>query len=259
MKFMNIQGVPISYYDKGEGIPLVLIHPPGFGHKVFYRQFPLTQYFRCIIPDLSGHGNSGVYKVQPTIDDYVEELRALMEHLSVESFFLFGYSSGGSVAQAFSIKYPHKVRGLLLSGAYPKVSSTILNVEHRIGIWLAKNHPKILSKMLSTNHGIDKHSTLELYWYLRKSNPRVWANFYKEALHFNCVRQLQQLTMPVLLLYGSLADPINKSVRIYKKYLQPEIIFINKATHQLPVYHAEEINVQIINFIKVKDQASTKM
>lgn len=249
---MNYKDVQLSYFDKGEGIPIVMIHPPGFGYKVFYRQFPLTDYFRLIIPDLSGHGNSFVYKVEPKIDDFVEEINALLNRLDLRSVYLFGYSSGGSVAQAFAIKYPYRVEGLILSGAYPKVSSTIFNLEHRIGIVLAKNNPKLLSTLLSKTHGIDQHSTTELYWYLRKTNPSVWAHFYREALYYNCVSQLQHLSMPLLLLYGTLADPVNKHCRYYKRYLNPEIVFFNKGTHQLPIYFAEELNLQMINFIKAK-------
>ncbi|HWO76684.1 MAG TPA: alpha/beta hydrolase [Bacillus sp. (in: firmicutes)] len=258
MKFMEYKDTQLAYYDKGEGTPIIMIHPPGFGYKVFYRQFPLSQYFRLIIPDLSGHGSSGVYSTTPTIHDYTDEIKALLDHLGLKSVYIFGYSSGGSVAQAFAIKYQHLVKGMILSGAYPKVSSFIFNLEHRIGILLAKRHPKFLSTLLSKTHGIDYHSTTELYWYARRTHPSVWAHFYREALIYNCVPQLNQLNIPLLLLYGTLADPINKHNRFYQKYLNPEIKFINRGTHQLPIYFAEELNLQILNFIKKSDQISTQ-
>ena len=257
MQFIDYKDTQLAYYDRGEGIPLILIHPPGFGYKVFYRQFPLSQQFRLIIPDLSGHGYSGFYTVTPSIDDYVEEIKALIDHLGLQSIYLFGYSSGGSVAQAFAIKYQGLVKGMILSGAYPKVNSLLFNFEHRLGILMAKRFPKALSNVLSKTHGIDYHSTTELYWYSLKTHPSVWAHYYKQALYYNCVSQLKQLKIPILLLYGTIADPINKHNRIYQKKLNPEIKFINRGTHQLPIYFAEEINLQILNFIKKSDQAPT--
>ncbi|MET3695957.1 pimeloyl-ACP methyl ester carboxylesterase [Bacillus oleivorans] len=257
MQFIEFKDIQLAYYDKGKGTPIIMLHPPGFGYKVFYRQFPLSQQFRLIIPDLSGHGNSGTYTTTPTIDDYVEEIKALIDHLGLKSIYLFGYSSGGSVAQAFAIKYQHIVKGLILSGAYPKVQSIIFNIEHRLGIMLAKRNPKLLSKLLSKTHGLDYHSTTEVYWYSRKTHPLVWANFYKQALNYNCISELNKLKIPILLLYGTVADPINKHNRIYQKYLNPKIKFINRGTHLLPIYFAEELNLQILNFIKKSDQVST--
>ncbi|KAF0995860.1 AB hydrolase superfamily protein YvaM [Geobacillus sp. TFV-3] len=59
MPYVSInRRVRLYYEEKGEGTPLLFIHPPGMGHAVFCRQEPLARHFRLILYDMRGNGRS---------------------------------------------------------------------------------------------------------------------------------------------------------------------------------------------------------
>jgi len=71
--------------------------------------------YRVIAPDLRGHGESpapeGVYTMDEMADDVVE----LLDSLSIsERIVLGGLSMGGYVALSLVVRYPDRVRGLML-------------------------------------------------------------------------------------------------------------------------------------------------
>src|SRR5690606_8204580 len=83
----------------------------------------IASRFRVIIPDLLGFGASDAPDSgTPDEEDYLEAqakaVRALLNYLQIDSFYLGGHDFGGSVAVTLIRLYPElKVRGLILSAA----------------------------------------------------------------------------------------------------------------------------------------------
>ena len=48
----------LFYEEYGQGIPIIFIHPPGMGRKVFYYQRLLSKHFRVIFLALRGQWDS---------------------------------------------------------------------------------------------------------------------------------------------------------------------------------------------------------
>lgn len=104
-------GVEISYYDFGEGEPLVLLH--GFGMSAVTQWAMLAdnlaQQYRVIIPDHRGHGDSGKpvgaeYYGRPMVDDVIR----LLDHLDIDSTRVAGMSMGGYMAVTAVADYPQR-------------------------------------------------------------------------------------------------------------------------------------------------------
>ena len=113
-------GARIYYKTLGRGPPLILLHGgPGADHSDFLPFLtPLARRFRLILMDERGSGRSERLKDSKlyTLDHMVHDIERLRKHLNMEQFALLGHSFGGILAQAYAIRHPRRLLGLVLAG-----------------------------------------------------------------------------------------------------------------------------------------------
>ncbi|MEH7885229.1 alpha/beta fold hydrolase [Bacillus sp. JJ1609] len=110
-----IGNMVISYFDKGEGKPIVLIH--GFaGSKLYWGKVlpDLSENNRVIVIDLPGHGNSSMGLEKYSIEDMARVIKELLDQLGLEKVTIFGHSLGGYITLAFADQYPQYLNGFSL-------------------------------------------------------------------------------------------------------------------------------------------------
>ncbi|MBM7456762.1 2-hydroxymuconate-semialdehyde hydrolase [Oceanisphaera litoralis] len=114
--------IATNCHDLGTGDPVVLIHGSGPGVTAWanWRLLmpELARERRVIAPDMVGFG----YTERPDgitygKDVWVRQLLDLLDTLDLPQVDLVGNSFGGSIALAFAIAYPHRVRRLVLMGS----------------------------------------------------------------------------------------------------------------------------------------------
>lgn len=103
--------------ERGEGVPLVLLHGNGEDSGYFSHQ---TEYFsrqyRVIAVDTRGHGKSPRGSAPFTMAQFAEDLKELLDELGIESLVLLGFSDGANIAMKFALRYPRRLRALILNG-----------------------------------------------------------------------------------------------------------------------------------------------
>jgi pimeloyl-ACP methyl ester carboxylesterase len=121
-RFVEVDGVHIHYYERGEGTPLVMLH--GIGSMV--QELRLSGLFelaaaryRVIVPDRPGHGHS----TRPRRKWWGPQsqaglMRGMLAQLGVERPIIFGHSFGALVALAFALEYPAATRSVVLASGY---------------------------------------------------------------------------------------------------------------------------------------------
>jgi pimeloyl-ACP methyl ester carboxylesterase len=77
----------------------------------------LSQDYRVIAPDLRGHGATTAPEDLDsyTIEQFADDVKALLDHLEVDICALAGCSFGGMVALQFAATWPERLAGLVLS------------------------------------------------------------------------------------------------------------------------------------------------
>lgn len=118
-KRISYRGCDVGYSDHGEGKCIVLLHgylERGEIWQHFTEQFPAG--FRFIVPDLPGHGASGSWGKEHTMDELATAVKAILEAEGIHKVFLAGHSMGGYVTLAFADLFPEKL------SAYALVHST---------------------------------------------------------------------------------------------------------------------------------------
>lgn len=249
MPFCQLEYGKIYYDEYGAGTPIMMIHPPAMGRKVFYYQQPLGDKFHLILPDLGGHGDSKTDKVIFSTSDYVKEIRALLDHLKIEKVVLCGYSSGGNIVQEFALTHPERTVAAILCGGFPEVNSYILKYEHIVGMYMVTEHHQLLAKGIATAHTANKEIRDMIYDHMIKTTRTTWFHCYHDSLKFSCLDRLPALKVPLYLFYGA-RDFTNKHIRLYKKYVPDvKIIIIKKVAHQLITKKPNEFNNAVTRIV----------
>jgi pimeloyl-ACP methyl ester carboxylesterase len=120
----------IAYQVVGDA-PLDLVYVPGFVSHVEatwddpdYARFldRLASFSRLIMFDKRGTGLSDrvPVKLLPTLEERMDDVRAVMDAAGSERAALFGVSEGGPMSMLFATTYPERVSALVLYGTYAK-------------------------------------------------------------------------------------------------------------------------------------------
>lgn len=220
MPKIKINGLDHYYEQEGRGPSLVFIHG-AFGDarmwdpqwRYFASKYSLLRY------DLRGHGRTGKSILgQYTIETFSDDLASLLDSLDIQSSIICGQSLGGSIAQAFAVRSPNRLKGLILSSSmiaidwtmmdkllcrvfFPDwaMTSTIrlLSVKDfaRFSIWLGR---------LTMGRHVLGHDN-DLYDYLEECMLQIERNEYLKiwkALYDFKPFPLEKITCPSLVLNG---------------------------------------------------------
>jgi pimeloyl-ACP methyl ester carboxylesterase len=115
----------IAYQVVGDG-PVDLVLVLGFAThlEIQWESAPFAHFFerissfsRLIIFDKRGTGLSDPVTEAPTLEQRIDDVRAVMDAAGVERAALFGVSEGGPMSVLFAATHPERVSALVLYGA----------------------------------------------------------------------------------------------------------------------------------------------
>src|SRR5437588_5767744 len=103
----------IVYRALGEGPPVVLLHPFPANHEFWLPVAEaLSTRYRVILPDLRGHGESGLGDGQATMDKHAADIALVMDDADIGRAPLIGVSIGGYVLFEFWRRHRGRVAAL---------------------------------------------------------------------------------------------------------------------------------------------------
>jgi pimeloyl-ACP methyl ester carboxylesterase len=120
--------INVAYQTFGEG-PATIVYAPGWISHVevmwedpHWSQFMdrLASFARVILFDKRGTGASDRDVGYPTLDDRMDDIRAVMDAAGAERAALFGSSEGGNMACMFAAAHAERVTHLILFGVFAK-------------------------------------------------------------------------------------------------------------------------------------------
>lgn len=120
--------ISIAYQVLGDG-PIDLVYVPGWVSHLEYgwtqprvaRMFRrLASFSRLILFDKRGTGMSDRQWGYPTLEDRMDDVRAVMDAVGSERAAIFGMSEGGSMSALFAATHPERTHALILFGSYAR-------------------------------------------------------------------------------------------------------------------------------------------
>lgn len=196
-----------------------------------------------IVPDLPGFKKVNELKLPWNLDNYVNWFKDFCDGFS-EPFFLLGHSFGGRIAIKFAVKYPEKLKGLILVSA----------------AGIRKGKP-LISKIVPL---FKKFSFLPGYYFFRKlfykfvlrktdylEAKGAMKETFKKVIAEDLTSYLSKIKIPTLILWGQKdkITPLSNAYLINKEIPVSTLEIILKAGHEVNLTHPEELVKFIRDFI----------
>jgi pimeloyl-ACP methyl ester carboxylesterase len=133
-RYARSADVHVAYQAIGDGpVDLVLVNgwvtnvelmweDPAW--NAFFRR--LASFSRLILFDKRGTGLSDRVSVRemPTLEERMDDVRAVMDAAGSSQAIVFGISEGGPMSVLFAASYPGRTQGLVLYGSFPRITSS---------------------------------------------------------------------------------------------------------------------------------------
>lgn len=122
MEHARVNGIDIAYRIDGDRAAtrpwLVFAHALGHDHSMWDAQAEaFARACNVLRYDLRGHGQSEAPRGDYTLEQMADDLRALLDHLSIRRCHFIGLSLGAMVGQLAAIRSPLRYASLALASA----------------------------------------------------------------------------------------------------------------------------------------------
>jgi pimeloyl-ACP methyl ester carboxylesterase len=117
--YADVNGINLFHETYGSGRPMLLLHGGLGSGEMFGPILPaLSERHRVIAVDLQGHGRTA--DIDRPIDERLmaDDIAALIDHLDLDAPDIVGYSLGGGVAFHTAVRYPEKLRRVVIASVY---------------------------------------------------------------------------------------------------------------------------------------------
>jgi pimeloyl-ACP methyl ester carboxylesterase len=220
-----------------------------------------AESYQVIRYDQRGFGQSAV----PTGEPFrpIDDLKALLEHLSITQAHILGMSMGGTVAIDFVLAYPAMARTLIVVDGDPSGFDL-----PEIGVWwdayiadARANGPKVANKNIlsipvlradmAIPHVARRVEQMHLdysCWYVLNEDPRY-------GLEPPALQQLDQINVPTLIVVGEddyhgFQEAANFML---EKIPQAQKVVIPRAGHFSNMCEPQQFNAAVLDFLSLSD------
>ncbi|WP_108946459.1 alpha/beta fold hydrolase [Shewanella halifaxensis] len=175
---IEIDGSTLSYLDIGQGPVLLMGHSYLWDSQMWAPQISLlSQHYRCIVPDLWGHGFSGPVPTScRNLRDVAANMLSLMDNLKIQEFSIIGLSVGGMWGAELALSAPSRVKSLVMLGSFIGYEPEITRDKYYAMLDVIKAEQTISSKITAA------------------ISPLFFANNPKPELVNQFEQHLQQIT-----------------------------------------------------------------
>jgi pimeloyl-ACP methyl ester carboxylesterase len=274
MNHFLFRGYKVCYEEAGQGEPLVFLHNGGNDHRVWEHQFAHFATTRRVFAlDHLGFGASDKPRLEYTLPLYADMIAQFVAELGPGPVDLVGHCMGGSMALAFTLQAPERVRSLVLCHVYteqtllagPVGPTYLYYARHRrlrdlLGWWLDRTGlpRKQSTQILGSQFGDAPPHDPEFAEYIhrlynRRGQMRTLHNVLSNAASFGALDELvRPLGMPPVYLFWGRSNqvlPVKSGEELCRR-LQPERFEIfDGGGHLLMREQPDLINQRIESFL----------
>ena len=207
--YAPVNGIKVYYEVYGEGRPMVLLHGAFMTIDGNWSELipELSKTRKVIAIELQGHGHTQYSDRTLSHAALASDVAGVMDYLKIDSADVVGYSMGGSVAYAFAIQHPERLRKLVIISSTYKSSGWLPEVNDAFKTWKPEF---FLNTPMQTAYDAVAPDTTK------------WVNFIEQMIAFAKTpfdlgdSNIAKITAPVLIISGD-NDGLDK-IELMKTY-----------------------------------------
>jgi len=112
-----VDGIKVTYYESGQGDPMILLHGWPQTSYIWRKVFPqLSEHYHVFAIDLPGMGNANTTSAADTLT-VAKFIKAFCDQLGLRNIHLVGHDVGAWVATAFALEYEPILQSLIILDA----------------------------------------------------------------------------------------------------------------------------------------------
>jgi non-heme chloroperoxidase len=270
-------GTQIYYKDWGKGQPIVFSHgwpldaDAWDGQMLFFGQ----QGYRVIAHDRRGHGRSDQTWDGNEMNTYADDLAALTEKLDLKNAIHVGHSTGGGEVTRYIGRHGSKrVAMAVLVSAVPPL---MLKTDKNPGGLPISVFDGLRAQVAANRTEFYQELTLPFFGYNRpgaKISEGIQDHFWLQGMlggmkpHYDCIKafsetdfteDLKKFDVPTLILHGDDDQivPIGAAGLMSAKIVKNAKLKVYPGfPHGMPITHADQINADILAFLKQSREAA---
>jgi pimeloyl-ACP methyl ester carboxylesterase len=215
MPFFESNGIRFHYLDAGAGLPFIFQHGLGGDTSQTLGTFQPPLAFRLLTLDSRGHGET--YPLGPaqqlSFDQFADDLLAWMDTLKLPQAVVGGISMGAGVALNFGLRYPERVRALVLvRPAWLDVPLPVnMQVYPRIAAWM---------RQYGVQRGCELFQQTEEYQAVLRAHPAAASSLAKQFARPHALESVELLErLP--------ADAPNRDAQAWAQIHIPTLVLAN--------------------------------
>lgn len=254
--------VSLEYETHGprNGIPLLLVHGFPFSRAMWqYQVEALKKDHYVITCDVRGHGDSDAGDGQYTVELFVDDLIALLDHLKLRSVVAAGLSMGGYIILRAAERHPERFRALILCDTRSEADGNDGKIKRARQVsdlreqGLEKFTEAFLQAVFHESTFREKPEAVAAIRKTITATPlkTIAGTLIALAARTDTSPGLYKLTVPVLILVGKhdAVTPPSASHAMKDKIAGAELHVIPDAGHLSNMENPEEFTTHVFNFL----------
>ena len=202
----KLRDIDLYYEMHGQGKPVVLLHGLTLDGSTWNEVVDLfSDQAQFIVPDLRGHGKTSSGEADGSLEQFADDLFALINHLQLGKITLVGHSLGGYIALAFAEKYQEKLEALImvtsnaLSDSPEKIELRLAEIDKAMQYGMAAVAEPMAQKLTNSVEKVKQIIPI-----MEKTTVTGFANSEKAiSSRKNQLELIKHLEIPLLAIAGS--------------------------------------------------------
>jgi len=229
-----------------------------FTLDMWFRITPtLSKSYRLILFDNRGVGRSDTPRGPYTMRQMADDAVAVMKAAGVSSAYVMGASMGGMIAQELALRYPERVRALLLGCTSGGALGSKLPHLRRFPIAIGsartlEEREWLFSPMIYADSTPKERIAEDIHVRLRY--PQLPAGFLSQfaaILTWSSYRRLPAIQAPTLVMHGDedRLVPMENGLRVARRIPDAQFVKVPGAGHVLSTDQPEIVDDQVLRFL----------